>query len=327
MPVSTEPILIEITLRSLKPHPFPTAIFPRPQQAIIVGKSTHPDYSFRFETGPLNEQQTNLCRLLQRHGSTVVEFSDDKRWFYSYRARWEESMIIKALDRLSTIYTANEGTNDMPTYDPEFANEVLKAAAKAFPKQLTTTELKRGLSPEPSNQALFTAIDALEADGFIEAKAMRSGLRNEIQDVAYIRATLQGRNHLSAQTKPPTPSVATVFHGDQINNFGTVGALGNSAQGVINYHESSANAAQQVDLQILAAQLERLRTEFRKTASSREDDRQLALLGEAAEAAEAGNSKGAASILSRAGSSVLNLAKDIGTDVAAKVITEMIKGS
>jgi len=48
MPSPSAPILIELTLRSLKPHPFPTAIFPRPQQAILVAKSAHRDYSFQI---------------------------------------------------------------------------------------------------------------------------------------------------------------------------------------------------------------------------------------------------------------------------------------
>jgi hypothetical protein len=319
------PIVIAISLRSLKPHPFPTAIFPRPQQAVIVGKSIHRDYSIKFETGPLNEEQTRLCRLLQHHGSTVIEFSDEEYWFHRDRIRWEESMIRKALDRVAALYPDSEEMNDMSTYDSEFANAVLAVASKAFPKQLAMTDLKRELAPELSNQALFTAIDALEADDFIEAKSMRSGLRNEIQDVAYIRATLKGRNHLSAQSPPP--AVGPVFHGDQINNYGTVGAVGRNAQGVVNVYERSSSVEEQVDLQVLAIQLEQLRTEYRKTATSREDDKQLALLGDAAEAAEKGDGKGVASLLSRAGKGVLKMAKDIGTDVAAKVIVEMAKES
>lgn len=127
--------------------------------------------------------------------------------------------------------------------------------------------------------------------------------------------------------KQPLPVAGSVFHGDQIINFGTAGAIGNSAQGVVNLHEQSTSVEQQVDLQVLAIQLEQLRTEFRKTASSREDDKQLALLGEAAEAAENGDGKSVASTLTRVGKGVLNLAKDIGTEVAAKVIAEMIKGN
>jgi hypothetical protein len=76
---------------------------------------------------------------------------------------------------------------------------------------------------------------------------------------------------------------------------------------------------------VLAVELERLRTEYRKVASSREDDKQVALLGNAAEEAEKGNGGGLATILSKAGTGVLKVAKDIGTDVAAKVIVELMK--
>jgi hypothetical protein len=52
-----EPLpLIAISVTSLKDHPFPMAIFPRPQQAVIVGKSAQRGYSFQFTTGPLNPE-------------------------------------------------------------------------------------------------------------------------------------------------------------------------------------------------------------------------------------------------------------------------------
>ena len=83
----------------------------------------------------------------------------------------------------------------------------------------------------------------------------------------------------------------------------------------------------QTDLQALAYELERLRTEsIAKRLQSREDDRQVALLAVMpSEEAEKGNGAGVASLLSKAGKGVLKMAKDIGTDVAAKVIAELIK--
>jgi hypothetical protein len=321
------PIWIAVSIQSLKQHPFPMAIFPRPQQAHIVGSSTERNYSFRFETGPLNEEQTQKCRLLQRHGFTVVEFSDDEHWYYRERIRWEEATIRRALDKVAAIYRGHEDTNDMDAYDPELANAVLVIASKMFPKQLSMIDLKSELNPEPSSRALFAAIDALEADGFIEAKAMRSGPRNEIEDVAYIRATLEGRKYLSSSAESSTSAPGPVFHGDQIVNYGPVGAVGRGAHGVVNINEGWTGVSGEVDLQILAVQLEELRNECRKQASSREDDKQLALLAEAAEAAEKGDDKGVASFLSRVNKSVLGTAKDIGTDLAAKVIAEMLKGS
>jgi hypothetical protein len=126
---------------------------------------------------------------------------------------------------------------------------------------------------------------------------------------------------------PPTPVASSVFQGDQIINYGPVGAVGRNAQGVINTHEQRTDNRQLVDLQVLAAQLEQLRAEYRKTATSREDDKQLALLGEAADAAEKGDDKGVASILAQAGKGILEMAKEIGTDVVAKVIAELAKTS
>ena len=139
----------------------------------------------------------------------------------------------------------------------------------------------------------------------------------------------QGNNRpLSDLNRVHPPTVAgPVFHGDQINNYGSIGAFGKGAQGVVNVYERSTDAQQQIDLQTLALELEQLRNEFRKTAFSREDDKQLALLGDAAEAAEKGDSRTVGSILSRVSNGVLELAKDLGTEVAAKVIVEMTTGS
>ena len=67
-------------------------------------------------------------------------------------------------------------------------------------------------------------------------------------------------------------------------------------------------------------------TSAEKQASSREDDKQLALLAEAAEAAEKGDHQGVACFFRGGSKSVLGTAKDIGTDLAAKVIAEMLRG-
>ena len=50
------------------------------------------------------------------------------------------------------------------------------------------------------------------------------------------------------------------------------------------------------------------------------------MLADAADEAEKGNGHGVATVLSRVGKKVLELAQSIGTDVAAKAIAEMIKG-
>ena len=315
--------LIAVSLLSLQNHPFPMATFPRPQQAVIVGESSCQEYCFRFETGPLNEEQSRRCLLLRHHGFTVVEFSDEERWFYRERIRWEEFTIRRALDKVTALCDEPEGKT-MSAYDSYLANKVLDLTAKSFPKQVDMLEIKSALDPEPSDHKIFTAIDALEADGFIEAKMLRSGPKNEIQHVAYIRATREGRAHVSGESQKLL-SAAQIFHGDQINVHGTVGAVGRDAQGVVNIHQH-LDTLGQINLETLAVQLEQLRTEYRRTAVTREDDRQVALLGDGAEAAEKRDGKGVAAILSRAGEGVLKMAKEIGTDVAVKVLVELATG-
>ena len=315
--------LIAITVRSLKDHPFLMAIFPRPQQAVIVGKSTQKDHSFQFTTGPLNLEQTRRCRLLQQHGLTVVEFMDEGHFFGWNQEKWQESIIIRAMERIASLYPEDREATDLAAYDPAFAYRVLEVARENFPRQLGMVELKHALTPEPNNEALFTAIDALEADGYIEAKAMRGHSNNQIQDVAYIRATRLGRAQLEDQSASDEATTGTVIH-SQVNNYGPVGAVGTNAHGTVNIHNQSTEL-ERVDLHILAVQLEQLRTAFRSSAASREDDRQLALIGDAAEAAEKGDRKGVLSFLTRFSKPVLEKAQEVGTDIVAKTLAEMMK--
>jgi hypothetical protein len=126
-----------------------------------------------------------------------------------------------------------------------------------------------------------------------------------------------GNAHASASPN------STVVYGDQIINNGQAGALGRGSRGIVNLSERWKEIEQDTDLKVLAVELDQLRMEYRNIASSREDDKQVALLGYAAEEAEKGNGPGMAAILSNAGRKVLNVAKDIGTDVAAKVIVQL----
>jgi hypothetical protein len=164
---------------------------------------------------------------------------------------------------------------------------------------------------QPSDMGEFRHIVAMDPDG---------------QTKPVLGCDLQPFPGLDEDLPPSTPAASSVIHGDQIINYGPVGSVGRHAQGVIHAHDHREAIGQMVDLQVLAVQLEQLRTEYRKTATSREDDKQIALLGDAADAAEKGDDKGVASILARTGKDVLKMAKDLGTDVVAKVIVEIMKG-
>jgi hypothetical protein len=285
--------LIEISIRSLKVHPFFVTVSPRPMQAVVVAVSTQSELSFEIETGGLNAEMSRRCHLLQQHGFTVVEFSDDKYEFQAYRDRWQEATIQEAMEKIASLYPGVEEISDMPGYDPKLAMEVLTLATKAFPNQVRMAELKFGLSTEPTTEALFTAIAALEADAFVEAKMMR-GQGNQIVDVAYIRATREGRDHLKADIAQASP--ARTFIQSQINTYGPVGAIGSHSHGVLNI-QNQHSVIEHVDLNVLAMQLEQLRAAYRQTSTSREDDRQVALIDDAAAAAERGDRHKVASFL------------------------------
>ena len=87
-------------------------------------------------------------------------------------------------------------------------------------------ELKKALHPEPTNSALLTAIEALHIDRFIEWYPFRSGLNNELEAVAYIKITAEGRKHLKNIDKPASEHSV-------ILNLGQIGAIGSNSSGSV----------------------------------------------------------------------------------------------
>ena len=315
------PVLIAISLEKFKPFP----AYPWSFETTVRATSNEKGYGFTFVTNPLPDPSPILqaFRRLSQHGSTVIEFSDEKHCFHTEPTTWQDGMVRTALDKVERLYAGREPSEETPAYDPGFAETVLKETQKAFPRELSTIELKYRLQPEPSDKVLLTAINALYLQKYIEGPASRMSIYsyNRLEDVGSIRITSEGLEHLKSLSHPNPPSESHVVH-----NFGNIGAIGTNAQGVVNVYDRWTAIERQVDVRVLAIQLETLRVELRRSATTREDDRQVALIAEAAEAAEQGNGKGAAGLLSRASKSVLKAAQDIGTDVAAKVIVEMAKG-
>jgi hypothetical protein len=322
--MNEESRLVAVSIRSMVRAPYMMPDGSLAQRAVIGGDSSSTGLSFIIETGLLNAQQIERCEALKKHGFTVVEAPSDWRYGYNDPGGWQEVLIQQALKQIGAILEQNDGEHAMSGYDAQLAQAVLEAVYKSFPKQLSMTELKHELNPEPSDPALLTAIDALLIERLIEGPHIRSGIYDELRDVAYIRITSDGRKHLLNKAQPSASSNGPVFHGDQIINYGQAGAIGRGSQGVVNVHDRWKEIGANIDLQELAVELDRLRVEYRNVASSREEDRQVALLGDAAEEAEKGNGPSVATILSKVGKSVLNVARDIGTDVAAKVIAELI---
>jgi hypothetical protein len=125
----------------------------------------------------------------------------------------------------------------------------------------------------------------------------------------------------------PRPSASPyhpVIHGDQIINYGQAGALGRYSTGTINYQQQWAEIESQINLHALAIELGQLRTRLQQTAASRSDFQQIGLLAEAEEHAEKQEGSKVLETLSKVGKGVLDFAKEVGTDLTAKVIAKSV---
>ena len=117
-------------------------------------------------------------------------------------------------------------------------------------------------------------------------------------------------------------SQSTIIQGDQFNNYGITGAIGPNTVGTINVQQQWTAIHNQVDFNALTGELEQLRKHLQQSASSSSDYQQLALLSDAEEHAKKHDGNKAMEVLSKVGKGVLGVAKDIGTEIAAKVISK-----
>ena len=215
--------LIAVTLESIRQAPYLRPDMSMAQVAVICGKSTTRELSFKIETGLLSAELAGRCAALREHGFTVVEAPHDWRYGYCGPGGWQEVVIQQAMKQV-TISEARSGDRAMSAYDAELANAVLEAVNKSFPKPLSTVELKHELNPEPSDDSLLTALEGLLIERLVERTQLRSG--NRLYDMAQVRITAEGRRNLEGRTTPPVSSNGPVIHGDQIINYGQAGAMG-----------------------------------------------------------------------------------------------------
>lgn len=118
------------------------------------------------------------------------------------------------------------------------------------------------------------------------------------------------------------PSQSTIIQGDQFNNYGIAGAIGPHSNGTINLQQQWTAILNEIDLSALTGELEQLRKHLQQSASSSSDYQQLALLSEAEEHVKKRDGNKAMEVLSKVGKGALGIAKDIGTEIAAKVIAK-----
>jgi len=122
----------------------------------------------------------------------------------------------------------------------------------------------------------------------------------------------------------PQSNHSTIIHGDQFNNYGIAGAIGPNSLGTINFQQQWRAIQDEVDLNALTGELEQLKKHLQQSASSSSDYQRLALLSEAEEHVKRRDGSKAIEVLSKVGKGALDVAKDIGTEIAAKVIAKSI---
>ncbi len=207
-------------------------------------------------------------------------------------------------------------------YDEDLAKAVLAVLASAYPESLTNTQIKHALSSEPSDRALLTALDALEGDGLIcgnERRSSTSG-RRELVVMANVKITGEGRKHFAAT---PIPQHSTIVQGDRNINYGTAGAMGTSSVRTINFQSQWSSLENSVDLKVLAAQLDRLRTTYSPDPeSSRKHAPSAGLLAEAEEHSEEGTGRRQWKHSHKWVHTCSTSQKEVGTDLAAKVMAK-----
>jgi hypothetical protein len=114
--------------------------------------------------------------------------------------------------------------------------------------------------------------------------------------------------------------------GDTNVNTGVAGALGRGATATGNFMSQSADALKNIDMGALRSQLERLRTEMKSKGSTAEHDEAVGEIAKAEKAAKNSpiDSKGVLDHLRAAGAWALDVAKDIGVDVAKDAIQKSL---
>lgn len=131
----------------------------------------------------------------------------------------------------------------------------------------------------------------------------------------------QGGRPAEYSTEGRNVFVKELFMGDKNINYGTAGAMGSHATGTVNVYQSAWKGMTDVDTNALAAELARLRAALREKASTVEEDKAVVAVGEAETEAQKGNGPGVVQNLASLGKWVLDVAKEIGVEVAAKVIS------
>lgn len=187
------------------------------------------------------------------------------------------------------------------TLDPDYRHD------RAVPDEYQP-RLVRGADDLPD--VLATEFELFEQD-FLELTDQESVDR-------YTSFLVDLRGDYDAATRE---AAMELVMGDKYEISGQAGAVGRNARAKdMTFQQLWQGQREQLDLPRLAGELEILRLELKRQATTREHDAAVAEVGAAAEAAEHGDGPEALSRLRRAGQWALGAATAIGTGVAAAAI-------
>jgi hypothetical protein len=216
--------------------------------------------------------------------------------------------------------TSAKRRNQVSGYNKVLSVLILEHLHEIFPSKTNSGQLAKQVAPSEPYEEVLTAIEALNAQGQISCKILRGN--DGIEDAAFITITNAGNAWLGARdNSKPSPAPIIVVHGDHNVNYGQAGVIGrNAAEAQVNYGQIWQQSQAKVDLQQVASELVSLRTEFRKIATSVDDDQQLGFLAEAEKEAKAGNGSKVLDILSKIGAPMLTKILETGTSVGLKCL-------
>jgi hypothetical protein len=192
----------------------------------------------------------------------------------------------------------------------------------------------RGLERKQSHGFAHAAIlDAAYSADEIVSESERNTILDQLRQARLnIRRNIErGLAHDSLASSQPTQTIlnmnieGNVIYGDQYEITGQAGAVGPNA------HVDSAQMEQiwrgladEIDMDRLRGELDSLRRELMARRLTADDDRVILEITQATQAAEQGNGPGTLSHLARTGRWALSTAREIGVDLAATVIKEIL---
>jgi hypothetical protein len=292
------------------------------KSADVRASSSDRKFTMQLQTNALSEELLEKFKQFLRHGFTVIEIPDHWVSEYSRPPQWRETFTNQALNRVMQLKDDIDGERKLTMYDEAQANEVLTILAPKYPHTVNMIDIKRSLAHEPSDDELLTTLQGLHIEGLITGDAIpdRMSGKRKLAAMMKIRITKEGRQHLSGSTEASVAQPHPVIH--QYNNYGQSGAMGPHSVGSIHYQQQWAASANQVDLSQLISELQALRTELMKTAKTPADFQQLGLVAEAEQYAEKQDGPKVMEVLSKTGKGLLDFAKDVGTEITAKLLAK-----